>query len=254
MLSMIWLSAPTKGNALVAIKHALADTSDCRPVGLRGYFNVSQGTFRCNGTFLHRFRQASCLSLSQFRLTPEGIAKGKEVEHMLEGRTMPELVHLPNGQVLIANSAHGLRSDNTGPRRDLPIELGLRRPYDLALHAPAPARGNRGLSPTDIARVYHSSITPTPKGNFLIEGSNSKGNFTAPVAGIKLASELRVETLHPLFMFVDRPKILSVSANVPFHTRVTVPISFSAVLHPPLTLSWFPVHYDSRQHRRGRRA
>ncbi len=38
-------------------------------------------------------------------LTPEGIARGWEVEHMLESRIMPEIILLPNGQVLITNGA-----------------------------------------------------------------------------------------------------------------------------------------------------
>lgn len=36
---------------------------------------------------------------SRIMLTDEGIAAGWQVEHMLEPRTMPELVHIPNGQV-----------------------------------------------------------------------------------------------------------------------------------------------------------
>jgi hypothetical protein len=40
---------------------------------------------------------------SRITLTEAGIEKGWEVEHMLGGRIMPELVHLPNGQVLITN-------------------------------------------------------------------------------------------------------------------------------------------------------
>lgn len=40
---------------------------------------------------------------SRLTVTPEGIKKGWQVEHMLEGRTMPELILLPNGQVLIIN-------------------------------------------------------------------------------------------------------------------------------------------------------
>lgn len=36
---------------------------------------------------------------SRIMLTHEGIAAGWQVEHMLEPRTMPELVHIPNGQV-----------------------------------------------------------------------------------------------------------------------------------------------------------
>jgi hypothetical protein len=34
-------------------------------------------------------------------LTPEGIERGWQVEHMLEGRIMPELILMPNGEVII---------------------------------------------------------------------------------------------------------------------------------------------------------
>ncbi|KDQ24168.1 hypothetical protein PLEOSDRAFT_1086454 [Pleurotus ostreatus PC15] len=40
---------------------------------------------------------------SWIKLTEEGIMAGWQVEQMLEGRTMPELLHLPNGQILITN-------------------------------------------------------------------------------------------------------------------------------------------------------
>jgi hypothetical protein len=42
---------------------------------------------------------------SRITLTPEGVERGWEVERMLEGRTLPELLHLPNGQVVIINGA-----------------------------------------------------------------------------------------------------------------------------------------------------
>lgn len=40
---------------------------------------------------------------SRMTITAEGIAKGWEVEHMLERRIMPEMILLPNGQILITN-------------------------------------------------------------------------------------------------------------------------------------------------------
>lgn len=40
---------------------------------------------------------------SRLTLTPEGIKKGWEVEHMLSPRIMPEAILLPNGQILIIN-------------------------------------------------------------------------------------------------------------------------------------------------------
>ena len=42
---------------------------------------------------------------SRITLTPAGIAKGWEVDHLLEPRMMPEMILLPNGQVLIINGA-----------------------------------------------------------------------------------------------------------------------------------------------------
>lgn len=42
---------------------------------------------------------------SRLTLTPAGIARGWQVEHMPQGRMMPEMILLPNGQVLITNGA-----------------------------------------------------------------------------------------------------------------------------------------------------
>jgi hypothetical protein len=36
----------------------------------------------------------------------------------------------------------------------------------------------KGLPTTDIARLYHSSVTLTPQGNILMAGSNPNGNVT----------------------------------------------------------------------------
>ncbi|KAM5542486.1 hypothetical protein V8D89_003945 [Ganoderma adspersum] len=156
-----------------------------------------------------------------------GIAKGREVEHIFEDRMMPELTRLPNGQVLIANGAR------PSSRRDRELELGPRRPQALTLHArPAARAAHQQQGATDDghrARVpleHHAHA----EGQLPHRGQQPDGNFTAPAAEIKFASELRVETLDPPFMFVDRPKILSAPAKVPFNSRVTVPISVPAAL------------------------
>ncbi|EJF62149.1 hypothetical protein DICSQDRAFT_104373 [Dichomitus squalens LYAD-421 SS1] len=47
-LVSIRTSTATKGDALVAIEHVLAETSDPRAVGLLEYFNELQDTFQCN--------------------------------------------------------------------------------------------------------------------------------------------------------------------------------------------------------------
>ncbi|KAI0080794.1 glyoxal oxidase precursor [Panus rudis PR-1116 ss-1] len=198
----------------------------------------------CGGTAVDDRLQPAQLSsqipassqCSRIKLTPEGIAKGWEVEHMLEGRTMPELVHLPNGQILIANGAR----TGFAAIRQVPDPVGNSNADHAvltpSLYTPTAPLGRRisnvGMPTTDIARVYHSSITLTPQGNFLIAGSNPNGNTTVG-PGIKFPSEFRVQTLDPPFMFVDRPKILSAPAKIPFGKKVTVPVSIPASLRRP---------------------
>lgn len=166
---------------------------------------------------------------SRMTLTEEGIAKGWEIEHMLEGRTMPELVHLPNGQVLIINggrtgfAAIAQVKDPVGnSNADHPV-------FTPSLYTPTLPLGkrisNEGMPTTNIARLYHSTVTLTPQGNFLIAGSNPNGNTTLPGPGVKFPSEFRVETLDPPFMFVERPTIGKLPTKVPFGSRVTVPIT-----------------------------
>ena len=181
-------------------------------------------------------QQPASSQCSRITLTPEGIAKGWIVEHMLERRVMPELVHLPNGQVLIANGG-GTGFAATGQVSDLIGDSDADNPvFTPSLYTPTAPLGqrfsNKGLPTSDIARMYHSSITLTPQGNFLVAGSNPNNNFTADPS-LKFPSELRVETLDPPFMFVNRPKILSTPEKVPFNSSVTVPISLPLELSGP---------------------
>ncbi|KAH9939364.1 glyoxal oxidase precursor [Epithele typhae] len=168
---------------------------------------------------------------SRITLTPEGIAKGWEVEHMLEGRTMPELVHLPNGQVLITNGA----GSGFAAISQVPDAVGNSNADHAvlvpSLYTPGLPLGRRisnaGMPNAGIARVYHSSVTLTPQGNFLIAGSNPNNDFNATV---KFSSELRVQTLDPPFMFVARPKILNMPAKLAFGKTFTVPVSVPSTL------------------------
>lgn len=166
-------------------------------------------------------------------LTPEGIAKGWEVDNMLEGRTMHELVHIPNGQILVANGAgtgfagfnsvqDTIGNSNADNARLVP-----------AIYTPGAPLGQRfseaGMPSSGIARMYHSSITLTPQGNFLVAGSNPN-NGTVTGVGVEFPSEFRVQTLDPPFMSVERPQIMSMPANIAFNSTVTVPIVIPASL------------------------
>jgi hypothetical protein len=106
---------------------------------------------------------------SRITLTEEGIKKGWEVEKLLEPRMMPEMILMPNGQVLIINGAMtgyaavasvGMSVGNAS-NADHPA-------FTPSLYTPSAPLGkrisNKGMPTTDIARVYHSTVSLTPKG------------------------------------------------------------------------------------------
>ncbi|RPD67533.1 glyoxal oxidase precursor [Lentinus tigrinus ALCF2SS1-6] len=173
---------------------------------------------------------------SRITVTPEGIAKGWEVEHMLEGRTMHELLHIPNGQILIANGA-GTGFAGFNSVQDLignsNADHAVLVPSIYTPDAPLGERIiNSGMPSSGIARVYHSTITLTPQGNFLIGGSNPN-NGTVVGANVTFPSEFRIQTLDPPFMSVPRPQIVSMPEKLSFNTSFTVPISLPSSLSRP---------------------
>ncbi|KAJ6605189.1 glyoxal oxidase N-terminus-domain-containing protein [Mycena vulgaris] len=170
---------------------------------------------------------------SRITLTAAGIKKGWEVEHMPQGRMMPEMILLPNGQVIIINGALtgyaalkavGVPTGNGNA--DHPI-------FTPVLYTPAAPLGSRmtqkGLATSKIARMYHSTVTLTPQGNILLAGSNPNPNITVvPPGEPGFSSEFRVETLDPPFMQMARPTLSNVPSKIPFNHKFTVSVSIPA--------------------------
>jgi len=161
---------------------------------------------------------------SRMEITPAGIKRGWQVEHMSDPRMMPEMILLPNGQVLITNggrtgyAAAGSVADPVGnsSNADHPV-------FTPELYTPQAPLGRRlskaGMPTTNIARMYHSGVSLTPQGNILIAGSNPNGQI---VNGTKFHSELRVETLNPPFMTMARPVITKAPAQIHFNDVITL--------------------------------
>ncbi|KAJ7213258.1 glyoxal oxidase N-terminus-domain-containing protein [Mycena rebaudengoi] len=163
---------------------------------------------------------------SRITLTSEGIEKGWEVERMLEGRMMPEMILLPNGQILIINGAGsgyaaissvGVLTDNSN------ADHAVLTPSLYTPSAPLGQRiSNEGMPTTDIARMYHSSVTLTPAGNILLAGSNPNFNVNTTV---KFSTEFRVEYLNPPYMFLPRPTLVDVPEKIAFNQNFTVQVT-----------------------------
>ncbi|KAJ7753337.1 glyoxal oxidase N-terminus-domain-containing protein [Mycena maculata] len=170
---------------------------------------------------------------SRITLTTEGIKQGWEVDHMPQGRIMPEIITLPNGQLLITNGgltgyaavdSIGVTTGNSNA--DHPV-------FTPILYTPSAALGSRmtqeGLPTTDIARMYHSTVTLTPQGNILMAGSNPNGNVTVVAPGEPgFSSEFRVQTLDPPFMALPRPTLSNVPTKIAFNSKFTIGIDIPA--------------------------
>ncbi|KAF8808327.1 glyoxal oxidase precursor [Phlegmacium glaucopus] len=164
---------------------------------------------------------------SRLTLTPEGIKKGWEVERLLEPRMMPEMILLPNGQVLITNGAMtgyaavASVGDPVGnsSNADHPV-------FTPSLYSPDAPLGkrisNKGLPTTTIARMYHSVVSLTPSGNIILAGSNPNGQV---VNGTEFHTEFRVEYLNPPFMSVLRPQLSNVPAKIQFNQLFKIAVS-----------------------------
>ncbi|KAK7467493.1 hypothetical protein VKT23_004547 [Stygiomarasmius scandens] len=162
---------------------------------------------------------------SRITLTKEGIAKGWEVETMPEGRMMPEMILMPNGQVLIINGAGSgyaalhIVKDPVGVSN---ADHAVTTPVIYNAGAPIGSRFDRtGLPTTDIARMYHSSVTLTPAGKVFIAGSNPNSGVAT---NQKFNSEFRVEYLNPPFMTVARPSLSNVPSKVGFNDKISVDV------------------------------
>ncbi|KAJ6487983.1 glyoxal oxidase N-terminus-domain-containing protein [Mycena sanguinolenta] len=172
---------------------------------------------------------------ARLTLTPAGIAKGWVVEHMPQGRMMPEMIHLPNGQILITNG--GLTGYAAVASIGVPFgNSNAANPIGTpVLYTPSAALGSRfsqeGLPTTDIPRMYHSTVTLTPQGNLLLAGNNPNGNVTiVPPGQPGFSSEFRVQTLDPPFMQMARPTLTNVPSKIAFNSKFTIDINIPAGL------------------------
>jgi hypothetical protein len=167
-----------------------------------GGSNIPTDRWNATWDIPHYAASTSCVSI-----TPDESGHYTELDPLPEGRTMGNLILLPNGEVLCLN---GARTGTAGygnttftiaqSYADQPITA----PAIYNPSAPAGQRWSRnGLSPSTVPRMYHSSATLMPDGSVLVSGSNpnSDYNITAPYP-----TEYRVETFYPSYYNERRPE------------------------------------------------
>ncbi|KJA24409.1 copper radical oxidase [Hypholoma sublateritium FD-334 SS-4] len=170
---------------------------------------------------------------SRLTLTPEGIAKGWQVERLLEPRVMPEMILMPNGEILIINGAltgYAAVASVGDPIGNSNADHPVFTPSIYTPNAPLGKRiSNAGLPTSNVERMYHSGVTLTPQGNILVAGSNPNSEV---VNNTVHASQFTVQTLNPPFFSVARPSIVKAPTQLAFNSRfelqVTIPNNLRA--------------------------
>ncbi|KAF5360745.1 hypothetical protein D9756_005091 [Leucocoprinus leucothites] len=169
---------------------------------------------------------------SRMTLTREGIKKGWEIERMLEPRMMSEMILMPNGQVVIISGAQTGYAGFGTVRDPVSNSSNSDHPaFTPSIYTPDAPLGKRisnaGMPTTDIARVYHSTVTLTQRGNLMLAGSNPNGEV---VNGTQYHSEFRIEYLNPPYMTVERPHISNAPKKIAFNTKFHVDVSIPSGL------------------------
>lgn len=146
-------------------------------------------------------------STSCVQISPEVSSSYEEVDPLPEGRTMGNLILLPDGRILCLNGAklgtagYGVTAYTVGQSyADQPILSPVI--YDPS--APAGSRWSRvGLNSSNIYRMYHSSATLLPDGSVFVAGSNPNPdvNTSAPYP-----TEYRIEIFYPSYYNQRRPE------------------------------------------------
>lgn len=142
------------------------------------------------------------------------------MEEMPKGRVMGDMILLPTQEVLIIN---GAENGTAGWRlaRNPSFSPFLYKPF-----ADDSTPRFETLSPSSIARLYHSTAALLPDGKILVAGSNPNvGYDLGPATDTFYPTELRIETYTPYYLHASydalRPTNISVSSNTTFSYNST---------------------------------
>lgn len=198
------------------------------------------------GSFLHREIDAQA-DTSCGRIIANDPDPFWAMEEMPFPRIMGDMVMLPTGDVLIIN---GAMAGSQG------FEMATQPCFHPLLYRPDQPAGLRfmTLTPTTIARMYHSTANLLPDGRVLVAGSNPHYFYRF---NAEFPTELRLEAFSPEYLSPDRrslrPEIVVAPEKVgygeTFIVEVSVELPLVGIVEMNLASAPFSTHSFSQGQR-----
>jgi len=163
------------------------------------------------------------------RITPEpsdgSPAAYVQDDQLPVGRSMGQAIILPNGKLLIINGASNGTAGYTTQTPE--IQNADQLPFNFSCasgpvlmpviydpEAPAGQRfSSKGLQPSTIPRMYHSSALLLPDGAVIVAGSNPNPDYSATVF---FPTEARAEYWYPPYFNEPRPEPVGLPQNLTY--------------------------------------
>lgn len=154
----------------------------------------------------------TCVRISPDQANPQY----EDDDDMLEGRSMGEFVHLPDGTFWMGNGVGMGTAGYGGEMLSVGMSYGQDPVYMPAIYdpnAPAGQRWNRtGLGASTAERMYHSTAILLPDSSVLVAGSNPNADFT----NAQWRSRTDADRWYPLWYNEPRPYTADIPQSVSY--------------------------------------
>jgi hypothetical protein len=148
-------------------------------------------------------------STSCVRITPDASKSYTKDDPLPEGRSMANLIFLPDGRILCLNGAKTGTAGYGNTSWAIGQSYANHPALTPVIYDPNAAAGSRwsrdGLSASTVPRMYHSSATLLPDGSVFVGGSNPNSDYNVG-EDITFPTEYRVEKFYPSYYNQRRPQ------------------------------------------------
>jgi hypothetical protein len=158
----------------------------------------------------------TCVRISPEVASPYGSDLYEDDDNMLEGRSMGELILLPDGNIWVGNGV-AMGSAGYGDNHySVGTSFGQDPLYTPAVYYPENPAGKRwdrtGFQPSQNERMYHSTANLLPDGSILVAGSNPNADFTDE----QWRSRTDVDRWYPAYYNEPRPQVTAIPDSISY--------------------------------------